>query len=43
LTHRYEVTYYVFAAVAALAAVLSALMLEPKPAEPQAAAALMGV
>jgi EmrB/QacA subfamily drug resistance transporter len=31
LTHGYEVAYYVFAAVTALAAVVSALMLEPAP------------
>ena len=37
LTHGYEVTYYVCAAVLAVAAILSALMLESKPAETQAA------
>ena len=31
LTHGYEVAYYVLAAVTALAAVVSALMLEPAP------------
>jgi hypothetical protein len=34
---RYEVTYYVCAAVLAVAAILSALILESKPAETQAA------
>jgi sugar phosphate permease len=37
LTHGYEVTYYVCAAVLAVAAILSALILESKPAESQAA------
>ena len=37
LTHGYEVAFYVFAAVTAVAAVLSALMLESRPAEAQLA------
>ena len=35
LTHGYEVAFYVFPAVTAFAAILSALMLESKPARAQ--------
>ena len=39
LTHGYQVAFYVFAAVAALAAIVAALVLESKPAETELAAA----
>jgi MFS family permease len=37
LTHGYEVAYYVFAAVTAIAAIVTALLLEPKRSYPEPA------
>jgi hypothetical protein len=39
LTHGFQITFYVLAGTAAVAAVIAALMLEPQPARAEPAAA----